>query len=248
MSIQPPVKARTVLAFEYGIIRHMQRKITFAPGEFYHIYNRGTDKRTIFLDEHDYRRFSFLLYIANNVEPVRIDSFLGQVKLGRSFLDGFTLEREDTLVDIGAYCLMPNHFHLLLHEKSEGGISTFMRKLSTGYSMYFNKRHERTGALFEGRFKAQYADNDEYLKYLFAYIHLNPVKIIDPKWKENGISNKKEAIEYLEKYGHSSYIDYTQNIERDEKSILNSEPFPDYFEESGSFEDFVKEWLAYEDI
>jgi len=226
----------------------MQRKVTFAPGEFYHIYNRGTDKRTIFLEERDYKRFSFLLYIANNTEPVRIDSFLGQVQQGRSFLDGFILPRQDTLVDIGAYCLMPNHFHLLIHEKSPDGISTFMKKLSTGYSMYFNKRYERTGALFEGRFKAQHVDTDAYLKYLFAYIHLNPVKIIDPKWKENGISNKEEAIKYLEKYQFSSYVDSTQKIAREEKSVLGSAPFPDYFEEVGSFENFVKEWLAYEDI
>jgi len=194
-------------------------------------------------------RFQLLLYIANNTEAVRLDNFFNQIKQGRSLLkDGFMLPRDNTLVDIGAYCLMPNHFHLLLHEKVDGGISTFMKKLSTAYSMYFNKRYERTGALFEGRFKAQHADNNEYLKYLFAYIHLNPIKIIDPKWKENGISDKKAGLDYLEKYPFSSYIDYTQSTEREENSIINQTPFPDYFENLGTFEDFIREWLAFEEV
>ncbi|HEC30766.1 MAG TPA: hypothetical protein ENI66_02000 [Candidatus Yonathbacteria bacterium] len=222
----------------------MQRKITFTSGEYYHVYNRGTDKRVIFLDNADYKRFIALLYLANSQNALHMQS-IKQNHRGKALMKR---ERGDSLVDIGAYCLMPNHFHILLYEKTPGGISAFMQKLLTAYSMYFNKRYERTGSLFEGKFKAQHVDNDEYLKYLFAYIHLNPIKIIDPKWKENGISNKEEAIKYLEKYQFSSYVDYTQNTERDEKSILNTAPFPDYFKESGSFETFVQEWLTFEEI
>ena len=91
------------------------------------------------------------------------------------------LPRKETLVDIGAYCLMPNHFHLLIRETAEGNISRFMLKLQTGYPMYFNKKYQRTGALFEGKFKAKHITNDNHLKYLFAYLHLNPVKITDPQ-------------------------------------------------------------------
>ena len=213
----------------------MARKITFSIGEFYHIYNRGNSKQIIFKNNVDRIRFQKLLYACNGNKPVTFRSIQNQT------LD--KIERGDTLVDIGAYCLMPNHFHLLLHEKIENGISTFLGKISTAYSMYFNKRHERTGKLFEGAFKAEHVDNDDYLKYLFAYIHLNPVKIIDPKWKEDGIKNLKETKKYLDSYTYSSYIDYI-GIYRDEKSIINRDPFPAYFEEHKDFKSFIDEWLS----
>lgn len=114
----------------------------------------------------------------------------------------------EKLVNIGAYCLMPNHFHILVHEKSEGGISKFMLKLSTAYSMYFNKLNDRSGALFQGPFKAKHADNDEYLKYLFAYIHLNPLKIIDPNWRNYGAIDRSKAESYVKNYPYSSFGDY----------------------------------------
>jgi len=139
------------------------------------------------------------------------------------------IDKKDSLVDIGAYCLMPNHFHILLKEKTENGISKFMKKLSTGYSMYFNKRYERTGRLFEGTFKSVHADSDEYLKYLFAYIHLNPIKLINPVWKEEGIRNSVEAKLFLSGYSFSSYLDYTMkarnNGKRPESKILNRKRF-----------------------
>jgi len=183
----------------------MTRKIFFVPGEFYHIYNRGTDKRVIFKNTKDYNRFVLLLYLCNSTKPVNIEA---ELQKGRTFLELMESNRGDELVDIGAYCLMPNHFHILIKEKNEKGISLFMKKLSTAYSMYFNKKYDRSGALFEGRFKAKHISDDAYLKYLFAYIHLNPIKIIDSEWKENGICNKSEAKIYLSKYEYSSYLDY----------------------------------------
>src|SRR3989338_5483185 len=101
---------------------------------------------------------------------------------------------------------MPNHFHLLLKEIEMGGISQFMGKLSTAYSMYFNKKYERTGSLFEGRFKSSRIANDNYLHYLFAYIHLNPIKLIEPMWKEKGINDFARAKEFLGRYNYSSYF------------------------------------------
>lgn len=222
----------------------MQRKNTFAIGEYYHIYNRGTDKRVIFQDEHDYNRFVALLCIANSTDSVDISKHFSE---GRSFAELLGTPRNETLVDIGAYCLMTNHFHLLLYEKKEGGISLFMKKLATAYSMYFNKKNERSGALFEGRFKERHADTDEYLKYLFSYIHLNPVKIIDPKWKEEGIADRVAAKKYLKEYSYSSYLDYVSK-RRNETVILNKEAFPDYFSELGEFEQCIDEWLVYKDL
>lgn len=219
----------------------MQRKISFSIGEFYHIYNRGTDKRVIFMDEHDYGRFKALLYVCNSIKPVDLNQHFQE---GESFLELFEVEREDTLVDIGMYCPMPNHFHLLIREKTEGGITKFMSKLSTAYAMYFNKKKERTGSLFEGPFKAKHIDSDEYLKYIFAYGHLNPVSIIEPKWKEVGIVDRVAAQEYLKNYAHSSYLDY-QGVVRIENKILSREAFPEYFATPKDFNDFVKEWLSF---
>jgi putative transposase len=214
----------------------MTRKFDLSIGEFYHIYNRGTDKRLVFIDEYDYERFRRLLYLCNSKNSI----IVRDIPIGLTY--GY--ERENTLVNVGLYCLMPNHFHLLLHEKIENGISLFMQKLSTAYSAYFNKKYSRSGSLFEGTFKATHADTDEYLKYLFSYIHLNPVKIIDPKWKENGIINHSDAKKYLNHYNYSSYIDYIgQN--RKENTILTKAVFPDYFTGTKDFEWFIDEWLSF---
>src|SRR3989344_5942831 len=148
------------------------RKQSFVAGEYYHLYNRGTEKRIIFLDEKDYERFLFLMYICNSIKSIIL----------RDVDENF--ERGETIVDIGAYCLMPNHFHILAYEKMEGGISQYMRKLLTAYSMYFNKKYKRTGKLYSGVFKSIHANSDRYLKYLYSYIHLNPAKLINKNWRE----------------------------------------------------------------
>ena len=216
----------------------MQRKITFSEGEYYHIYNRGVEKRDIFSEPKDWRRFHRMLYVANGTKPVVYKTIQGYP------LD--KIERGEQLVAIGAYCLMPNHFHLLVKEISEGGISKFMEKLGTGYSMYFNKKYKRTGFLFQGNFKAEHVDSDEYLKYLFAYIHLNPVKLIEPTWKETGIREKKKAEEYLGRYLHSSYSDY-MGKDREEKMILTKKEFPGYFTDPRDFSEYISDWLNYAD-
>lgn len=219
----------------------MQRKINFVSGEYYHIYNRGTDKRDIFTCLNDYNRFVTLLYLCNSTKSVNIEI---ELQKGRSFLEFMDMDRAEQLVDIVAYCLMPNHFHLLIHERNDGGISIFMKKLSTAYSMYFNSKYNRTGSLFEGRFKAKHIDDDNYLKYLLSYIHLNPVKLIDLKWKENGITDKVKAKDFLLEYKYSSYLDYI-GVKRKEASILNMESFPQYFQTLKEFEVFVDEWLTF---
>lgn len=221
----------------------MRRKFSFSIGEYYHIYNRGTDKRPIFLSSNDYNRFILLLHLCNNTAQIDISNL---IRGGLSFTELMNIEVNHRLVDIGAYCLMPNHFHILVREKQENGISLFMKKLLTAYSMYFNIKHRRSGGLFEGPFRATHANKDEYLKYLFSYIHLNPVKIIDPKWKENGIANRVEAKKYLEKYFYSSYLDYL-GTKRKEEKILNKSAFPEYFSDVKDFEQFIDEWLNFKE-
>lgn len=214
----------------------MARKFNISIDEFYHIYNRGASKATIFKNDDDKRRFKKLLFVCNNTESI-VFRDIQNIALDK-------IERGETLVNIGGYCLMDNHFHLLVREKIENGTSIFIQKLLTSYSKYFNKKYKRTGTLFEGPFKATHIDTDEYLKYLFAYIHLNPIKIIDPEWRENGIADHKEAKKYLAKYSHSSYLDY-MGADRVENIILNRFAFPDYFSQFKKFDQFIDEWLSF---
>jgi putative transposase len=117
-----------------------------------------------------------------------------------------------------------------------------MQKLSTAYSMYFNKRHKRIGPLFQSRFKAEHVSRDEHLKYLFAYIHLNPVKNVDPAWGEKRIADPTKAKNFLKGYQYSSYLDLI-GTKRPEGVILSPKDFPGYFSSKVEFEDFVDEWM-----
>lgn len=201
-----------------------ERTVAFAPGEFYHLYNRGNSKQIIFKDDFDYQRFQILLYLSNSSEYFKVDN------LRREKIDFYQADRKTELVAIGAYCMMPNHFHILVTPLADNGVSLFMKKLGTAYSMFFNNRYERVGSLFEGRYKSRWADSDEYLKYLFSYIHLNPMKLFDSSWKKNASS--EASIEYIKNYPFSSYWDYVNGNGRREERILNTHPFPKYFSTS----------------
>lgn len=224
----------------------MNRTHVFSMGEFYHLYNRGTDKRHIFNDIHDYHRFMLLLYLCNQNEKIDLQTIFRE---GRSFAELFTLPRAKPIVAIGAWVLMPNHFHILVKEIVPGGITTFMRKVNTGYSMYFNKKHNRTGNLFQGKFKSQQANTDNHLKYLFAYIHLNPVKLIESehKWKELGIKDMKNVQKFLTEYEYSSLSSYLDTDARYEK-IIQKDVFPNYFPEQGSIWKDLLEWLNFKEL
>ena len=214
------------------------RRIAFAYGEYFHIYNRGNSKQDIFKDSSDKDRFQSLLFLANGTSPF----VYREVEK-----DGvYEFDHGEQLVHIGAYCLMPNHFHILLTPAVEDGIKTFMQKLSTGYSMYFNKKNERTGVLFEGKFKAQHVDSDEYLKYLFSYIHLNPVKLIQADWKEAGIRNLEKVKQYLDLYKYSSLNDYFMS--REEGCIIQPTKFPEYFRNKTEIDKELLGWLAYREF
>ncbi len=215
----------------------MERKIKISIGEYYHIYNRGVEKRNIFQDINDQERFIKLLRLTNGQKSLVFRSVQG--------LPLDTIDVGDRLVAVIAYALMPNHFHLLVREIVDGGISIYMEKLLTAYAMYFNKKHSRVGPLFQGTYKAEHVDHDEYLKYLFAYIHLNPIKLIQPHWKEEGIRHEKKVRQYLNAYRFSSYPDYV-GVQRSENIILTKHEAPHYFSHKYTFEEFVHDWLNYQ--
>lgn len=215
----------------------MQRKIVFSIGEYYHVYSRGVEKRIIFIDESDRKRFLALLFVSNSVETIHLSDH------GSEATTIFSLQRSSTLVDIGAYCLMPNHFHILLYEKMQDGISLFMKKLLTSFSMYFNKKYERSGPLFVKPFKAAHVTEDKYLKYLFSYIHLNPAKIVEPAWRDLGVRDLAKVKKFITDYAYSSLQDYTVDKKRIQHQVINKGAFPEYFA-SGSDPDLY-EWLSY---
>lgn len=134
---------------------------------YYHIYNRGVEKRKIFIDDKDYVVFLGLLKRYLSKEN-------GKDQYGR---DGVTFYEE---IELLAYCLMPNHFHLLIYiGKEPRKMTELMRRVCTAYTMYFNKRYKRVGHLFQGRFKASRITTDEYLVHISRYIHLNPKEYLD---------------------------------------------------------------------
>ncbi len=212
----------------------MQRKTPLVEREFYHLYNRGVEKRTIFTSAGDYKRFMMLLYLVNSDGDVRIANILKS----HSYEQIFARERGTQLVAIGAFCLMSNHFHILATPLVKDGISKFMLKLQTGYSMYFNTKNDRNGSLFQGPFKSEHADTDNYLKYLFSYIHLNPAKLKDPHWKEK-IGDNGQLRKFVEAYPYSSLKEYLSG----QYVITNPEPFPDYFSSKKEITEHITDWL-----
>lgn len=177
---------------------------------FYHIYNRGVEKRDVFLDQHDYSRFVHGLFEFNdeNASPNIFRRFPAYHPHNEGNPTSLTPAKK-MLVDIVCFCLMPNHFHLLVRQRTDHGVSKFMQKLGVGYTNYFNTRYERSGVLFQGKFKSVPVERDTYLTHLSRYIHLNPVDLIEPKWKENGIGNWQIVKKHLLSYPWSSYSDYT---------------------------------------
>lgn len=146
------------------------RNTPFAVGEHYHIYNRGVDKRTVFEDDYDLQRFYEGLLEFNTPEPIGSLYELSFVKkLGSST----SKSSDEKLVSIVAHCSNPNHYHLLLRQEAENGIEKLMHRTGTGYTKYFNNKYKRSGALFQGRYKAIHIDSNEYLLHLSAYINLN---------------------------------------------------------------------------
>ena len=170
-------------------------------GEYYHIYNRGAHKAPIFCDEFDYQRMLSLLYIKNSIVNIKFSN-INSEKI-------YSYNRDDTEVDIIAYCLMPNHFHLVLKEITEGGISRFVHKLCTSYSMYFNNKYDHSGTVFQGQYKYKHVGDEIYLQYLIDYVHLNPFGIEEPDlMKTAKREHIDEAIEYSKNYEYSSFKDY----------------------------------------
>ncbi|OYV28092.1 MAG: hypothetical protein B7W98_00300 [Parcubacteria group bacterium 20-58-5] len=176
----------------------------FTAGEWYHCYNRSIEKRISFEDSQDYQRFLELLYLANDESPLR----RGDIG-ARTFKEVLGIPRGKALVAIGAFCLMPNRFDLVLREVSEGGITTFMRKLGTAYTLYFNARHKRVGNLFLKPFQSSHVPMGRSFQHIVSYIHSNPAMLYEPKWERNHVVDPQFFEERLMAYPYSSLAAHT---------------------------------------
>jgi len=208
--------------------------------ELYHVINRGVDGRKIFLDTQDYARFVHDLYEFNDTSPAF--EFLGIAvpeTSGRT-----TSRRQKRIVDIHGWELMKNHYHLLLSERVEGGLTLFLRKLS-GYARYFNERHGRRGTLFQGRTKKILINRQEHFLYILHYLHLNSLDYLPGAkgWRQRDkgtIPKISNVLEYLQNYRWSSYLDYCGK--KNFPSILTTSLFANAF--GTDYASALKEYLT----
>jgi REP element-mobilizing transposase RayT len=182
------------------------RQFDFEREKYYHIFNRGVEKKVIFHDKEDVGYFLDRISDFNNTEPiggVRVQSF--KKNQGRS--------KASSLVKVVAFCVLPNHFHLILKQSDENGISKFMQRVCTGYAKYYNKKYERSGALFQGKFKAKKLDSDHALQFLSVYVNLN--------YKHHNINlDKKMILSSLSRYTSKGLKNYKPCDKNEIENIL----------------------------
>lgn len=211
---------------------------TYVKDGIYHIYNRGVEKRDIFLDEQDYK--IFLYYLKSYFLPSKQQE-KSKLPYSVRFLKSFDLSEQIHLL---VYCLMPNHFHFLVKQSTERAIVELMRRLSNAYVEYFNKKYDRRGPLFQGRYKARLVEDDIYFLYVSSYIHRNPLELFSRLPLE-------QKIKKLREFQYSSYPDYLNK--RNTLWVYKDEIMPIFREkgesiESGlnSYRKFVEEYIPEE--
>lgn len=203
------------------------RKEPLETDSIYHIYNRGFKKQNIFLDNRDYLRAVKSLDLYRHLVNIKYSYFNFQ---GKKYQKKIKL-KQPALVELLAYCFMPNHFHLLIKQILDGGIQTVLGKFTNSYAKYFNTKRNRIGPVFEGRFKAVLVESNEQLTHLSRYIHLNPF---------SAALIKKEQ---LLTYPYSSISDY---LKKRKNSIVNSSMILEQFKSSASHRNFVLDNADYQ--
>lgn len=197
------------------------RSIHFMNQGFYHIFNRGVEKRQVFSTETDYKHFLQTIYYYQFVGPKPKFSTYKRFR-SKDF------DKKPKMVEIICYCLMPNHFHFLIRQLENGGIQEFIRKSINSYTKYYNTKYQRIGPLFQGEFKATVIETDEQLLHVSRYIHLNPYA--------------SNLVKDLKDYNYSSFP-YFVGLKKD--SICIKEPILNYFKNSKDYETFISDHQAY---
>lgn len=189
--------------------------------EFYHLFNRGVEKRSIFTQAWDHKRFLKSLYYYQFLGPKPSFS-----KFNKPELNLFKPLPENKLVETICYCLMPNHFHLLIRQLKTNGVSLFMGQLLNSYTKYFNIKYSRIGALFQGTFKAVRMETDEQLVHLSRYIHLNPIVSV--------------LVKNFEDWPWSSYSEYMN-----QPFICNTSEILNFFPSKQKYKQFLEDQIDY---
>lgn len=195
---------------------------------YYHVYNRGINKQITFNKEPDYFRAHDLARYYSSLCPKK--EFSSFIKLSKNTRDDYwkkVIDHSDKLVKFICYCLMPNHFHFILKQNVDNGISKFMADFQNSYTRYFNTKNNKFGPIFQGRFKSELIDNDRYLLHLSRYIHLNPYS--------SKIVNSKDK---LFDYPWSSFQEYISNFT---PALCTTKLVLDHFKDQNSYIDFVLE-------
>ncbi len=202
--------------------------------QYFHLFNRGVEKRSIFLSNRDRRRFIQTIRLCRLVNSPRVSLFFRQLKVGRiKPNEDFESKFGPAWVEILAYCLMPNHFHFEVKELQEGGVSKFAQRLGNSYTLYFNVRHDRVGRLFESAYKYIRIETDEQLAHLSRYIHANPANS----------SKTHLAPEQLKTYPWSSLPSYLG-----EKSpICQPQEIMSFFKSAKDYWNFLKGGIGKEE-
>jgi len=222
-----------------------------ATNEIYHIYNRGVEKRNVFVSDGDRLRFIHDLFEFNDVAPAE-NTYYRSPQSYEVGLRKIVLRRSGRrnprklLVEILAFCLMPNHFHLMVRQKIDNGITEFMRKLGTGYTNYFNQKNERSGALFQGKYKIAHVATEAHFIHLPYYIHLNPLDLAAPGWREKKLRNFKKLLGFLESYRWSSHLDYAGK--KNFPSVTQRESLMEFFGSPIGYKKTIAEWLENLDL
>lgn len=206
------------------------RKIVFANGEYYHVFNRGVERRPTFTNRYEFARAldTTAFYRYGNL-PIKYSKYLNLNKDKKAeFLQA--LDQSNLQVDIIAFCFMGNHFHFLLKQLEENGIVKFMAKFTNSYTKYFNTKYNRIGPLFQGVFKAVHIETDDQLLHLSRYIHLNPVT-----------SFMIKAVE-LKNYEWTSYPEYFGLTDR---KLINIKEILGFFKKPSKYESFVLDHADY---
>jgi len=202
---------------------YYMRKEKIALGEYYHIFNRGNNKQDILFDQQDWTRFLItMLYFQS---PTSISNIGRQVSYFIKHQTFNITVPKDRIMELISFVIMPNHFHFILHEIKENGISNYMQKVQSGYAKYFNKKYNRSGHLFQGSYKLVHIKNDEQLLYLSAYIHRNPREL--KKWKDEE-----------DKFPWSSYQDFFQKNRWG--NLIKPQIITEQFSSPEKYKEFVK--------
>lgn len=208
-----------------------QRVLPLVTDEIYHVFNRGIDKRPTFIDKREQQRALLTIKFYRFVSPPLKLSRLLAMSNEKSTNLLQKLEQGEKLIDIIAFCFMPNHFHFLLRQKGDLGISRFLSQFQNSYTRYFNTKHERVGPLFLDQFKAVRIESDEQLLHVSRYIHLNPYSSFVVKTLNDIIS-----------YPWSSASEYILGV----GGICDKELVLSFFEKNHSYKDFMYDQADYQ--